>query len=114
MESLALLVVMLMSLVLFTGPLSLLLTSKMFWEFTSGNKAVWIIRRVVVTIVSLIGMTVELLFILNPLPMSPKFLAMIGFALNTIALKREFLRKRAWRSIFKPNYSDPNGPAGKS
>jgi hypothetical protein len=113
MESLALLVVMLMSLVLFTGPLSLLLTSKIFWEFTSGNKPVWIIRRVLVSIISLIGMTIELLFIMNPLPAAPKFLAMIGFVLNIFALKREFLRNKAWRSIFRPNYSDPNGPPGQ-
>jgi hypothetical protein len=40
-------------------------------------------------------------------------LAMIGFVLNIIALKREFLRNKAWRSIFRPNYSDPNGPPGQ-
>ena len=114
MESLALLVVMLMSLVLFTGPLSLLLTSKIFWEFTSRNKAVWIIRRVLVAFISLVGMTVELLFIMNQLPAAPKFLAMAGFVLNVIALKREFLRNKAWRSIFKPSHNDLNGPTGQN
>ncbi len=114
MESLAALVVMLMVLVLFTGPISLLLTSKIFWEFTIRNKAVWIIRRIIVVIISFIGMSVELIFIMNQLPRAPKLFALAGFALNVIALKREFLRNKPWGLIFKSSVHNPNGPAGQS
>ena len=108
------LVVMLMILVLFTGPISLLMTSKLFWDFTRRNKAVWIIRRVLVSIISPLGMSVEIFFIINQIPLAPKLFAIAGFVLNTIALKREFLRNRPWGSIFKPGNTDPDGQAGQS
>lgn len=114
MESLAVLVVALMALVLFTGPISLLLTSKLFWDFTRRNKAVWILRRLMVATISPLGMSVELMFIFNQLPIWPKLFAVAGFALNTVALKREFLRNKPWALIFKPGMRDPNGPAGQS
>ena len=114
MESLALVVAALMALVLFTGPISLVLTSKLFWNFTRRNKAVWVIRRLMVAMISPLGMSVELMFIFNQLPIWPKLFAFAGFALNTIALKREFLRNKSWALIFKPGMRDPNGPAGQS
>ena len=51
---------------------------------------------------------------MNPLPAAPKFLAMIGFVLNIIALKREFFRDKPWPSFFRPGNKDLNGPAGQS
>ena len=114
MESLALVVVALMALVLFTGPISLLLTSRLFWDFTRRNKAVWILRRLLVATISPIGMSVELMFIFNQIPIGPKVFALGGFVINTIALKREFLRNRPWKSLFKIETGDPNGPAGQS
>ena len=53
MESLAMVVAILMLLVLFTGPISLLLTSRLFWDFTIRNKAVWILRRLLVAVIAL-------------------------------------------------------------
>lgn len=114
MESLALLIAALMLLVIFTGPISLLLSSKFFSNFTRQNKYVWLIRRVFLVIVSLIGMSVEIIFIFNPLPLTPKLMAIIGFALNVIALKREFLRERKWATLFKADMGDQNGPPDQS
>jgi Na+/alanine symporter len=114
MESLALLIAALMALVLFTGPVSLLLTSKLFWNFTSQNKIIWLIRRFLVVIISPIGMSVQIIFIFNQMPPWPKAFAFAGFLLNIIALKREFLRNRPWNRIFKIESGDPNGPAGQS
>jgi len=113
MESLALVVAALMALVLFTGPISLLLTSKLFWEFTKQNRIIWILRRIVIVIVSPIGMSVQIIFILNQIPAGPKAAALIGFIFNTVALKREFLRNRPWRTLFKMQNGDANGPAGQ-
>jgi Na+/alanine symporter len=114
MESLALLIAALMALVLFTGPISLLLTSNLFWNFTRQNKIVWLIRRFLVVVISPIGMSVQIMFIFNQMPPWPKAFAFAGFLLNIIALKREFLRNRSWKRIFKIESGDPNGPAGQS
>lgn len=114
MYSLAVLVVMLMILVIFTGPISLLMTTKLFWDFTSRNKAVWVIRRILVSIISALGLSVEMFFILGQIPLAPKLFAFAGFALNTIALKREYLRNKPWGMIFKSGAQNPDGPAGQS
>mgnify|MGYP000033994165 CR=1 FL=1 len=108
------LIVVLMSLVLFTGPITLLLTSKLFWDFTRRNKAVWIMRRALVVTIGPIGMSVQIMFIFNQIPPGPKAFAFAGFVLNVISLKREFLRNRAWKTLFKIESGDPNGPAGQS
>ena len=114
MESLALVVAFLVALVLFTGPIGLLLTSKLFWDFTFTYKVIWWIRRLMVAAMALIGMPVQMVFIFNQIPTGIKALSLVGFALNTIALKREFLRNKPWALIFKPGMRDLNGPAGQS
>ena len=113
MESLVLVVAALVALVLFTGPIALLLTSKLFWEFTKRNKAIWWIRRLAVAAIALIGMPVQMVFIFNQIPSGVKALSFIGFGLNTVALKREFVRNVPWRSLFKMQSGDANGPAGQ-
>ena len=113
MESLVLVVAALVALVLFTGPIALLLTSKLFWEFTEKNKAILWIRRFAVAAIALIGMPVQMVFIFNQIPSGVKALSFIGFGLNTIALKREFVRNVPWRSLFKMQSGDANGPAGQ-
>jgi hypothetical protein len=114
MESLALLVAMLMALVLFTGPISMVLTSKLFWNYSRRSKPLWVFRRIIVVTISPLGMTVALFFIFTPIPIAPKIMAALGFAANVFALKREFLRTKSWALGFKPGMRDPNGPAGQS
>ena len=113
MESLALVVAFLVALVLFTGPIGILLTSKLFWEFTFPRKILWWIRRLIVAAMSLIGMPVQMVFVFNQIPTGVKALSLIGFALNTIALKREFVRNVPWRDLFKFRGGDANGPSGQ-
>ena len=114
MESLALLVAMLMALVLFTGPISMVLTSKLFWNYSRRSKPLWFFRRIFVATISPLGMTVALFFIFTPIPIAPKIMAALGFTANVFALKREFLRTKSWALGFKPGMRDPNGPAGQS
>jgi hypothetical protein len=40
-------------------------------------------------------------------------LSFVGFGLNTIALKHDFVRNGPWRSLFKMQSGDANGPAGQ-
>ncbi len=103
-----------MALVLFTGPISLLLTSNLFWNFTRQNIIIWLIRRFMVVIISPIGISVQIMIIFNQTPPWPKAFAFAGFVVNIIALKREFLRNRPWNRLFKIESGHPNGPAGQS
>ena len=114
MYSLAVLIVILMSIAFLSGPLGLILTSKLVWTFSKRSKAIWVLRRLVVTVIALAGISVSLLFILNQIPLTPKLMALAGFALNVVALKREFFRNKAWPSFFRPGYKDPNGPVSQS
>jgi len=113
MESLALVVAFLVALVLFTGPIGLLLTSKLLWEFTLTNKFIWWIRRLIVAAMALVGMPVQTVFVLNQIPIGVKALSIMGFVLNTVALKREFVRNVPWKMLFKIRNGDSNGPSGQ-
>ena len=114
MESLALFVSLLLALTLFSGPISMVLTSKMFWNYSRGSKPLWIFRRVIVTTISPIGMSVALFLLFAPIPLGPKFFIALAFAVNVVALKREFFRERSWKRIFQIASEDPNGPAGQN
>jgi hypothetical protein len=114
MESLALLILILMGISFLSGPIGLLLTSKLAREFSRKYKALWVIRKLIIVIIALAGISVSLMFILNQIPITPKLMALAGFALNAIALKREFFRDKPWPSFFRPGNKDLNGPAGQS
>lgn len=114
MESLVLIVAILMGIAFLSGPIGLLLTSKLAREFSRNYKALWVIRKLIIVIIALAGISVSLMFILNQIPITPKLMALAGFALNVVALKREFFRDKPWPSFFRPGYKDPNGPAGQS
>ena len=114
MESLALLILILMGISFLSGPIGLLLTSKLAREFSRKYKALWVIRKLIIVIIALAGISVSLMFILNQIPITPKLMALAGFALNAVALKREFFRNKPWPIIFRPGNKDPNGPEGQS
>ena len=114
MESLALLAALLLSLALFTGPISIVLTSKIFWNYSMRSKPLWVFRRIIVATISPLGMTVALSLIFTPIPVTPKLFIAVAFVVNVIALKREFFRDKPWKRIFKIQSDDPNGPAGQN
>ena len=88
------LVLILMSIVVFSGPIGFLLTSKIVWNYTKSIKTLWIIRRVFVSIISPAGIAVAAIFVFNQIPIGPKLLAMGGIAINVFALKREYFRDK--------------------
>ena len=114
MESLALLVALLLALALFTGPISMVLTSKIFWNYSIRSKPLWVFRRIIVATISPLGMSVALFLIFTPIPVTPKLFIAAAFAANVAALKREFFRDTPWKRIFKIQSDDPNGPAGQN
>jgi hypothetical protein len=92
MESLAMLVLVLMSIVVFTGPMGYLLTTRIVWDYSKRVRAFWIIRRILVSILSPAGIAISAIFVFTEIPIGPKIVAIGGIALNTFALKREYFR----------------------
>ena len=94
MESLAMLILILMSIVVFTGPIGYLLTTKAIWNYSKKRKLLWIFRRVLVSIISAAGIAISAIFVFTQIPIGTKIVATAGIALNLFALKREYFRKK--------------------
>jgi hypothetical protein len=94
MESLALIVAILLSIVVFSGPLGLLLTSRVIKDYANQRKTLWIVHQVIVLVISIPGITIAAIFVFNPIPIGTKLLAICGIALNVFALKREFFKPK--------------------
>ena len=88
------LVLILMSIVVFTGPVSYLLTSKTVWDYSKEKKALWIIRRIFVSLLSPAGIAISSIFVFTQIPIGPKIVALAGIALNVFVLKREYFRDK--------------------
>jgi hypothetical protein len=94
MESLAMLVLILMSIVVFTGPMGFLLTTRAVWNYSKRVNALWIIRRIFVSLLSPAGIAISAIFIFTQIPIGPKIVALAGIALNVFVLKREYFRDK--------------------
>jgi hypothetical protein len=94
MESLAMLVLILMSIVVFTGPMGFLLTTRAVWNYTKRINALWIIRRIFVSLLSPAGIAISAIFVFTEIPIGPKIVALAGIALNVFVLKREYFRDK--------------------
>ena len=94
MESLAMLVLIFMSIVVFTGPMGFLLTTRAVWNYSKRVNALWIIRRIFVSLLSPAGIAISAIFIFTQIPIGPKIVALAGIALNVFVLKREYFRDK--------------------
>lgn len=94
MESLAMLVLILMSIVVFTGPMGFLLTTRAVWNYSKRVNALWIIRRIFVSLLSPAGIAISAIFVFTEIPIGPKIVALAGIALNIFVLKREYFRDK--------------------
>ena len=105
MYSLAVLVVILLSFILFSGPLALLLTSK--WaKGLSDSKLVLIMRRIFLALLNLLGLFLSLSVIIVA-PLAVKFIAAITIIIHVLSINREY---GFISHIIK---RDPNGPEGQ-
>ena len=86
------LVLILMSIVVLTGPTGFLLTTRIVWDYSKRVNALWIIRRILVSILSPAGIAISSIFVFTEIPIGPKIVAIGGIALNIFALKREYFR----------------------
>ena len=94
MESLALLAVILMGTVFLSGPLGILLTSKAVWNYSREKMGLWIIRRVLVVVIALVGSYISFMLVFSQIPLGPRLFIAAAFALNIFVLKREFFRNK--------------------
>ena len=88
------LVLILMSIVVFTGPMGFLLTTRAVCNYTKRVNALWIIRRIFVSLLSPAGIAISAIFIFTQIPIGPKIVALAGIALNVFVLKREYFRDK--------------------
>ena len=88
------LVLILMSIVVFTGPMGFLLTTRVVWNYSKRVNALWIIRRIFVSILSPAGIAISAIFVFTEIPIGPKIVALAGIALNVFVLKREYFRDK--------------------
>ena len=88
------LVLLLMSVVVFTGPMGYVLTTRAVWNYSKRVNALWIIRRIFVSLLSPAGIAISAIFVFTQIPIGPKIVALAGIALNIFVLKREYFRDK--------------------
>jgi hypothetical protein len=106
MESLALFATILLSFLVFSGPLALFITSRWAKQL-SDSKYVLVLRRSFLAAINILGMFISLSIIVVTIPIGVKFLAVISILLHVFSVNREY-------QFFSHKLSrDPNGPGGQ-
>lgn len=90
MESLALLVALILAVVMFSGPLGILLTINPVWNATLKVPALWYARRILISILAAIGIIFGFQVLFGGVPFMASLMVMSGMAFNLIAIKLEY------------------------
>jgi hypothetical protein len=89
MQSLAIFISILLSITLFSAPISILLSSRIAQSLT-GNQIAKILRRALMALVSALGCLVSFFFILSPIPFLLKFISLVALLANIWSVDREY------------------------
>jgi hypothetical protein len=89
MESLAFFISILLLITVFSGPVSILLTSRIAHSLTVNPLAKFL-RRAILILVSALGLFVSFFFIVSPIPLFPKVISLASILANTWSIDREF------------------------
>jgi hypothetical protein len=89
MEDLALIVTIIMSVLLLSGPINIGLTSQRAQLFTEDRRVLKILRRVIALTIGIIGIFIAIQFLFESLPAMTKFFALIALIGNIYAFRRE-------------------------
>ena len=89
MESLAMLIVIMFSILLLSGPINIGLTSRRVQEFASKRRGLTALRRVLILGIGIIGVFIAITFMYETTPLAPKLYALIAIGGNIYALTRE-------------------------
>ena len=90
MESLVLLVVIILAVVMFSGPLGILLTINPIWNATLKIPALWYARRILITVLAAVLFVFGFQVLRGGVPFMASFMVMSGIALNLVAIKLEY------------------------
>ena len=90
MESLALLVALILAVVMFSGPLGILLTINPIWNATLKIPVLWYARRIVISLLAAIAFIFGFQVLRSGVPFMASLLVISGMALNLVAIKLEY------------------------
>lgn len=90
MESLVLLVLIIFAVIMLSGPLGILLTINPIWNAALKVPAVWYARRVLISLLAVIGMIFGFQVLFSGVPLMASLMVIIGIFLNAIAIKLEY------------------------
>ena len=90
MESLVLIVAIILSVVMFSGPLGILLTINPVWNATLKVPGLWYARRILITLLAAIGIIFGFQVLLGGIPFMASLMVISGMAFNLIAIKLEY------------------------
>ena len=114
MESLVILVTIILAVTLFSGPIALFLTWLPALNRESTNSSIRLLRRVLVTVFSLIGSFTSFnIFVASP-TFAVILMATFGSLTAFFAVKREYFPEGlGFRNIFRGGSDRRNGPSGQ-
>ncbi len=90
MESLALIVALILAVVMFSGPLGILLTINPIWNATLKIPALWYARRILITVLAAIAFVFGFQVLFSGIPLMASLMVMSGMAFNLVAIKLEY------------------------
>lgn len=90
MESLVLIVAIILSVVMFSGPLGILLTINPVWNATLKVPGLWYARRILITFLAATGIIFGFQVLLGGIPFMASLMVISGMAFNLIAIKLEY------------------------
>ena len=90
MESLALLVVVILTVIMFSGPLGILLTTNPIWNAALKVPALWYARRVLISVLAVVGIVAGFQVLFSGIPFLASLMVMSGMSFNVIAIKWEY------------------------
>ncbi len=83
------LIVIMFSILLLSGPINIGLTSRRVQEFASKRRGLTALRRVLILGIGVIGVFIAITFMYETTPLAPKLYALIAIGGNIYALTRE-------------------------
>ena len=90
MESLALLVALILAVVMFSGPLGILLSINPIWNATLKIPALWYARRILITVLAAVAFVFGFQVLFSGIPLMASLMVMSGMAFNLVAIKLEY------------------------
>ncbi len=90
MESLALAVAIILAIVMFSGPLGILLTINPIWNATLKVPALWYARRILISLLAAVGIVFGFQVLFSGVPFMASIMVMSGMAFNMLAIKLEY------------------------